>query len=85
MRSLQYRLEVNTLHRDEVAGELKLNDIGRIHLRTTVPLFYDEYRLQQGDRQLRSRGRADQRDRRRRHAPSPGKLTPPRAMQGGAV
>ncbi len=44
VRSLQYRLDVNTLHRDEIAGELKLNDIGRIHLRTTVPLFYDEYR-----------------------------------------
>ncbi|HLN05880.1 MAG TPA: GTP-binding protein [Acidimicrobiales bacterium] len=44
VRSLQYRLDVNSLHRDEGAGELKLNDIGRIHLRTTVPLFYDEYR-----------------------------------------
>jgi bifunctional enzyme CysN/CysC len=45
VRSLQYRLDVNTLHRDEQARELKLNDIGRVHLRTTVPLFYDEYRL----------------------------------------
>jgi bifunctional enzyme CysN/CysC len=25
-------------------GELSLNDIGRIHLRTTSPLLYDEYR-----------------------------------------
>ena len=41
---LQYRLNVNTLHRDETAGELNLNEIGRLRLRTTVPLFFDEYR-----------------------------------------
>jgi bifunctional enzyme CysN/CysC len=45
VRDLQYRLNVNTLHRDQSATELALNDIGRISLRTTVPLFYDEYRL----------------------------------------
>ncbi len=44
VRSLQYRLDVNALHNDERASELQLNDIGRIHLRTTAPLFYDEYR-----------------------------------------
>jgi bifunctional enzyme CysN/CysC len=44
VRTLQYRLDVNTLHRDMEAGQLELNDIGRIHLRTTAPLFYDEYR-----------------------------------------
>ena len=41
---LQYRLDVNTLHRDEEADELALNEIGRVSLRTTAPLFYDEYR-----------------------------------------
>jgi len=35
---------VNTLHRDESTGELGLNDIGRVRLRTTVPLFIDDYR-----------------------------------------
>jgi sulfate adenylyltransferase subunit 1 len=44
VRGLQYRLDVNTLHRDEDAGELKLNEIGRVRLRTTVPLLADEYR-----------------------------------------
>ena len=44
VRSLQYRLDVNALHRDSRASELELNDIGRVHLRTTAPLFYDEYR-----------------------------------------
>jgi bifunctional enzyme CysN/CysC len=41
---LQYRLDVNTLHRDETAETLSLNEIGRLSLRTTVPLFVDEYR-----------------------------------------
>ena len=41
---LQYRFDVNTLHRDESAKELSLNEIGRVRLRTTAPLFYDEYR-----------------------------------------
>lgn len=44
MRGLHYRLDINTLHRDEAAGELKLNEIGRVRLRTTVPLLADEYR-----------------------------------------
>ncbi len=45
VKGLQYRLDVNTLHRDQAAEELELNEIGRIDIRTTVPLFYDEYRL----------------------------------------
>ena len=44
VRALRYRLDVNTLHRDESASHLTLNEIGRVSLRTTVPLMYDEYR-----------------------------------------
>jgi bifunctional enzyme CysN/CysC len=44
VRGLQYRLDVNTLHREENAPELALNEIGRVRLRTTVPLLADEYR-----------------------------------------
>jgi bifunctional enzyme CysN/CysC len=44
VRGLNYRLDINTLHRDETAGELKLNEIGRVRLRTTLPLLCDEYR-----------------------------------------
>ena len=44
VKELQYRLDVNTLHRDEEAAALVLNEIGRVSLRTTVPLFFDEYR-----------------------------------------
>ena len=44
VKDLQYQLDVNTLHRYEDAVGLSLNEIGRVTLRTTVPLFYDEYR-----------------------------------------
>jgi sulfate adenylyltransferase subunit 1 len=43
VKELTYRLDVNTLHRDLEAGELGLNDIGRVKLRTTQPLFVDDY------------------------------------------
>jgi bifunctional enzyme CysN/CysC len=44
VKDLQYRLDINTLHRDEQSHTLALNEIGRVSLRTTVPLFFDEYR-----------------------------------------
>jgi bifunctional enzyme CysN/CysC len=44
VKELKYRLDVNTLHRDESATQLGLNDIGRIRLRSTQPLLCDEYR-----------------------------------------
>ena len=44
VRDLRYRLDVNTLHRDESVTSLGMNDIGRIGLRCTVPLMFDEYR-----------------------------------------
>jgi sulfate adenylyltransferase large subunit len=43
IKDVQYRLDVNSLHRDLDAGELGLNEIGRIQLRTTLPLFVDPY------------------------------------------
>ena len=44
VNDLRYRIDVNTLHRDQTAESLELNEIGRVRLRTTVPLFCDEYR-----------------------------------------
>ncbi|HEV2087853.1 MAG TPA: GTP-binding protein [Cryptosporangiaceae bacterium] len=44
VRQLYYRLDVNSLHRDEAATSLGLNEIGRVRLRITVPLLADEYR-----------------------------------------
>jgi bifunctional enzyme CysN/CysC len=43
VRDLHYRLDVNTLHRDESATELSLNEIGRVTLRLTQPIFCDPY------------------------------------------
>jgi bifunctional enzyme CysN/CysC len=44
VQGLQYRLDVNSLHRDEQPGAIAMNDMGRVSLRATVPLFVDEYR-----------------------------------------
>jgi bifunctional enzyme CysN/CysC len=41
---LRYRIDVNTLHRDEDAAALELNEIGRLRLRLSAPLLTDEYR-----------------------------------------
>jgi bifunctional enzyme CysN/CysC len=43
VKELDYRIDVNTLHRDETAIELSLNEIGRITMRVTQPLFVDPY------------------------------------------
>ncbi len=43
VKDIQYRLDVNTLHRDQQTGELAVNEIGRVQLRTTVPLLCDAY------------------------------------------
>ncbi|REK18401.1 MAG: sulfate adenylyltransferase subunit CysN [Actinobacteria bacterium] len=44
VKDLQYRLDVNTLHRDESSTRLDLNEIGRVRMRATTPFFVDEYR-----------------------------------------
>lgn len=43
VKDIQYRLDVNSLHRDSDAGELLLNEIGRVSLRVTQPLLVDSY------------------------------------------
>jgi bifunctional enzyme CysN/CysC len=44
VKDLHYRLDINTLHRDEASDSLALNEIGRVRLRMTQPLLVDEYR-----------------------------------------
>ncbi len=44
VNKLNYRIDVNTMHR-EAAPTLALNEIGRVQLTTTQPLFYDSYAL----------------------------------------
>jgi bifunctional enzyme CysN/CysC/sulfate adenylyltransferase subunit 1 len=43
IKSIQYRLDINTLHRDMETGELGLNEIGRVQFRSAVPLLCDPY------------------------------------------
>jgi sulfate adenylyltransferase subunit 1 len=43
VRDLNYRLDINSLHRDESADRLGLNEIGRVALRLTQPIFCDPY------------------------------------------
>jgi sulfate adenylyltransferase large subunit len=40
---LDFRVDVNTLSHDHGATELKLNEIGRVHLRSSTPLMVDPY------------------------------------------
>lgn len=44
VKEIKYKVDINTLHRKEDDLNIGLNDIGRIKIRTTVPLFYDSYK-----------------------------------------
>jgi len=44
IKDVKYKMDINTLHRLEEDKEIGLNDIGRITIRTTKPLFFDAYR-----------------------------------------
>jgi sulfate adenylyltransferase subunit 1 len=43
VKEIQYKLNVNDLHRDLNDKQVTLNDIARIKLRTTKPMFIDPY------------------------------------------
>lgn len=43
IKELKYKVDINTLHRIENAQSITTNDIARISLRTTQPLFFDTY------------------------------------------
>jgi bifunctional enzyme CysN/CysC len=45
IEALRYRLDVDTLHSDRTAETLEVNDIGRVAIHTSSPLFFDTYRL----------------------------------------
>ncbi len=45
MKEVRYKVDINTLHKIEDDRSIGLNDIGRIAIRTTKPLFYDSYRI----------------------------------------
>ena len=69
VRDLNYRLDVNSLHRDESGGELAMNDLGRASLRVTAPLFVDEYRRNRTTGSFILIDEGTERDRRRGHGP----------------
>ncbi len=44
IKDIRYKLNINTLHRDQEDKYITMNDIARVVIRTTKPLFYDSYR-----------------------------------------
>ena len=40
---IQYKMDINTLHRLEDDKDIKMNDIARVKIRSTKPIFADEY------------------------------------------
>ena len=44
IKDVRYKVDINSLHKLENEKVLGLNDIGRITVRTTNRLFYDNYR-----------------------------------------
>lgn len=44
VKEIKYKVDVNTLNRIEDGTDLKVNEIARVSLRTTRPLFFDSYR-----------------------------------------
>ena len=44
VKDVRYKVNINTLHKLEGDLEIGMNDIGRIQVRTTSPLFFDAYK-----------------------------------------
>ena len=44
IREIRYKMDINTLHRDLDDKHIGMNDIARVGLQTTKPLFFDSYR-----------------------------------------
>ncbi|HED10954.1 MAG TPA: sulfate adenylyltransferase subunit CysN [Caldithrix abyssi] len=44
IRDVKYKIDINTLDRDNEDKNIGMNDIGRISIRTTKPLYFDSYR-----------------------------------------
>ncbi len=44
IKEIQYKVNINTLHRIEDDKTIEMNEIARVRMRTTKPLLYDSYR-----------------------------------------
>jgi sulfate adenylyltransferase subunit 1 len=42
---IQYKMDINSLHRLEEDKDIKMNDIARVKVRSTKPLFADDYNV----------------------------------------
>ena len=42
---IQYKMDINSLHRLEEDKDIKMNDIARVKIRSTKPLFADDYNV----------------------------------------
>ena len=43
IKEVLYKVDINTLHREETDKEIKMNDIARVRIRTTKALLHDPY------------------------------------------
>lgn len=48
VKSVDHKIDINTLHRVQDDRTIGLNDIGRMKLRVSRPLFFDNYRKNRG-------------------------------------
>lgn len=48
VKGVRYKMDINSLHKVEDDLEVKMNDIARITLRTSKPVFVDEYKKNRG-------------------------------------
>ncbi|MGF7038069.1 sulfate adenylyltransferase subunit 1 [Mucilaginibacter lappiensis] len=44
IKEVIYKLDINTMEKLENGGDIKMNEMARVRLRTTQPLVFDEYR-----------------------------------------
>lgn len=44
IKDIRYKVDINSMHRNETDKEIAMNDIARINVKTTVPLYFDSYR-----------------------------------------
>ena len=44
IKEIKYKIDINTLHRIEDINSIEMNDIARVSIRTSKPLFYDDYK-----------------------------------------
>ena len=44
IKDIRYKVDINSMHRNEADKEIAMNDIARINVKTTVPLYFDAYR-----------------------------------------